>query len=84
MSTNAQTSTTTVSDYSGIGIPEVSSLFVLPIGYEKRAHLYDLFDTKENKEFFFGYASEAGEGNKRPLTCILVQTGDIGNTCSET
>jgi SAM-dependent methyltransferase len=30
-------------------------------GYEKCAHLYDLFDTKENIEFFLRYASEAGE-----------------------
>ena len=31
------------------------------MGYEKTAHLYDLFDTKENIEFFYHYASEAGE-----------------------
>lgn len=31
------------------------------MGYEKSAHLYDLFDTKENIEFFFHYAKEAGE-----------------------
>jgi|GEM_PF-2365245 len=37
-------------------------------GYEKCAHLYDLFDTKENVEFFLRYASEAGEGNERPLS----------------
>lgn len=37
-------------------------------GYEKCAHLYDLFDTKENTEFFFRYASEGGEGDKRPLS----------------
>ena len=30
-------------------------------GYEKCAHLYDLFDSKENIEFLLGYASEAGE-----------------------
>lgn len=30
-------------------------------GYEKCAHLYDLFDTKENIEFFYHYASETGE-----------------------
>jgi SAM-dependent methyltransferase len=30
-------------------------------GYEKCAHLYDLFDTKENIEFFLHYGSEAGE-----------------------
>ena len=30
-------------------------------GYEKCAHLYDLFDTKENIEFFYHYASESGE-----------------------
>lgn len=29
-------------------------------GYEKCAHLYDLFDTKENMEFFFRYASGVG------------------------
>jgi len=31
------------------------------LGYEKAAHLYDLFDTKENIEFFYHYASQAGE-----------------------
>ncbi len=30
-------------------------------GYEKCAHLYDLFDTKENIEFFFRYVSQAKE-----------------------
>jgi SAM-dependent methyltransferase len=30
-------------------------------GYEKCAHLYDLFAAKENIEFFLRYASEAGE-----------------------
>ena len=30
-------------------------------GYEKCAHLYDLFDSKENIEFFLHYGSEAGE-----------------------
>jgi SAM-dependent methyltransferase len=30
-------------------------------GYEKSAHLYDLFDRKENVEFFSRYASQAGE-----------------------
>lgn len=30
-------------------------------GYEKAAHLYDLFDRKENIEFFYRYASAAGE-----------------------
>lgn len=30
-------------------------------GYEKCAHLYDLFDNKENIEFFYHYASQAGE-----------------------
>ncbi len=30
-------------------------------GYEKCAHLYDLFDTKDNLEFFAKYAREAGE-----------------------
>jgi SAM-dependent methyltransferase len=30
-------------------------------GYEKCAQLYDLFDTKENIEFFFRYASQAKE-----------------------
>ncbi len=30
-------------------------------GYEKAAHLYDLFDTKENIDFFYHYASQAGE-----------------------
>jgi SAM-dependent methyltransferase len=31
------------------------------IGYEKSAHLYDLFDRKENVDFFHHYAAEAGE-----------------------
>jgi len=31
------------------------------MAYEKAAHFYDLFDAKENIEFFFHYASEAGE-----------------------
>lgn len=30
-------------------------------GYEKCAHLYDLFDNKENIDFFLRYASRAGE-----------------------
>lgn len=30
-------------------------------GYEKTAHLYDLFDTKDNQNFFFHYAARAGE-----------------------
>lgn len=30
-------------------------------GYEKCAHLYDLFDTKDNIKFFAKYALEAGE-----------------------
>ena len=30
-------------------------------GYEKCAHLYDLFDTRENTEFFLRCVSEAGE-----------------------
>lgn len=30
-------------------------------GYEKAAHLYDLFDQKANIEFFFHFAFQAGE-----------------------
>jgi len=30
-------------------------------GYENAAHLYDLFDCKENIEFFYHYARQAGE-----------------------
>jgi len=30
-------------------------------GYEKCAHLYDLFDKKENIEFFLHYDLEAGQ-----------------------
>ena len=30
-------------------------------GYEKVAHLYDLFDQKPNVEFFYFYAAQAGE-----------------------
>lgn len=33
----------------------------MPGGYEKSAHLYDLFDTKDNIDFFRHYAWEAGE-----------------------
>ncbi|UCG90192.1 MAG: class I SAM-dependent methyltransferase [Candidatus Heimdallarchaeota archaeon] len=33
---------------------------VVDKGYEKAAHLYDLFDTKENIDFFFRYGKEAG------------------------
>lgn len=29
-------------------------------GYAKVAHLYDIFDTKENIDFFLGYAADAG------------------------
>jgi len=44
-------------------------------GYEKCAHLYDLFDTKENVEFFLRYGSEAGEENERPLSSVLSHKG---------
>ena len=30
-------------------------------GYEESAHLYDLFDTKRNIEFFAHYAAQCGE-----------------------
>ncbi|MFX1249071.1 MAG: class I SAM-dependent methyltransferase, partial [Promethearchaeota archaeon] len=30
-------------------------------GYEKAAHLYDLFDTKKNIDFFYQYGKEAGK-----------------------
>lgn len=30
-------------------------------GYEKSAHLYDLFDSKQNIDFFYHYAAKAGE-----------------------
>lgn len=30
-------------------------------GYEKSAHLYDIFDAKDNIDFFAHYASDAGE-----------------------
>jgi SAM-dependent methyltransferase len=30
-------------------------------GYEKSAHFYDLFDRKENVDFFYHYAAKAGE-----------------------
>lgn len=45
------------------------------MAYEKAAHLYDLFDTEENIEFFLRYASEAGEESKHPLTSVLSPTG---------
>ena len=32
-----------------------------PSGYERTAHLYDLFDDKENAGFFGHYAQRAGE-----------------------
>lgn len=31
------------------------------MGYEKTAHLYDLFDTKENIGFFLYYGLESGD-----------------------
>ena len=43
------------------------------MGYEKAAHLYELFDTKENIEFFLRYGSEAGEGKSPPLLGPLPQ-----------
>jgi len=42
--------------------------------YEKTAHLYDLFDTKENTEFFLRYASGAGEETV-PLSLVLSHKG---------
>ncbi|UCE12404.1 MAG: class I SAM-dependent methyltransferase, partial [Candidatus Heimdallarchaeota archaeon] len=33
---------------------------VIDKGYEKAAHLYDLFDTKENISFFHHFGKEAG------------------------
>lgn len=30
-------------------------------GYEKSAHLHDLFDQKENIDFFYHYADTAGD-----------------------
>jgi len=56
-------------------------------GYEKCAHLYDLFDRKENIDFFFHYASEAGEildigaGTGR-IAITLVERG-VKVTCIE-
>ncbi len=32
-----------------------------PAGYERSAHLYDLFDSKPNVGFFYRYAAQAGE-----------------------
>ncbi|MGB7061085.1 MAG: methyltransferase domain-containing protein [Candidatus Zixiibacteriota bacterium] len=47
-------------------------------GYEKCAHLYDLFDTKKNIEFFLRYVSEAGE-----VLDIGAGTGRIAVTLAE-
>lgn len=33
---------------------------VVDKGYEKAAHLYDIFDTKDNIDFFYQYGKEAG------------------------
>lgn len=33
----------------------------LDSGYERSAHLYDLFDRKENVDFFYHYATQTGE-----------------------
>ena len=41
-------------------------------GYEQAAHLYDLFDAKDNIDFFGHYAAQAGEildfGASSPIT----------------
>jgi SAM-dependent methyltransferase len=37
------------------------TVFTEDRGYEKSAHLYDLFDLKPNVEFFYHYAAQAGE-----------------------
>jgi SAM-dependent methyltransferase len=56
-------------------------------GYEKVAHLYDLFDQKENIAFFSHYASQAGEildigaGTGRIAIPIAEQGFDV--TCVE-
>ena len=42
-------------------------------GYERSAHLYDLFDTKPNIDFFYHYAAEAGE-----ILDVGAGTGRIG------
>lgn len=47
-------------------------------GYEKAAHLYDLFDKKENIEFFYQYAKDAGE-----ILDIGAGTGRIAITLAE-
>ena len=47
-------------------------------GYEKCAHLYDLFDTKENIDFFLHYGSEAKE-----ILDIGAGTGRIAITLAQ-
>jgi len=47
-------------------------------GYEKCAHLYDLFDKKENIEFFLHYGLEAGE-----ILDIGAGTGRIATALAE-
>jgi len=34
---------------------------IIKSGYEKTAHLYDLFDTKQNIDFYCHYAAASGE-----------------------
>jgi SAM-dependent methyltransferase len=56
-------------------------------GYEKAAHLYDLFDTKKNVDFFLHYALKAGEivdiGAGTGRIAILAAERGIKVTCIE-
>jgi SAM-dependent methyltransferase len=56
-------------------------------GYEESAHLYDLFDDKENLEFFLKYAAEAGEvldiGAGTGRIAIPLARAGVNMTCVE-
>jgi SAM-dependent methyltransferase len=56
-------------------------------GYEKVAHLYDLFDQKENISFFSHYATQAGEildiGAGTGRIAIPIAEQDVVVTCVE-
>lgn len=56
-------------------------------GYDKAAHLYDIFDTKPNIDFFLRYASQAGEiidiGAGTGRIAIPIAEQGIGVVCVE-
>jgi len=56
-------------------------------GYEESAHLYDVFDTKQNVEFFFRYGARAGDvldvGAGTGRVAIPLAAQDVRVTCIE-